>query len=132
MYSKLEIQDLLEEIKRLIQSESYMISMGENREKNEEFMIEFNLDDKKICELLMQIEYSDFCECLHPYDILRNHEDYYLFAPEFSLRDLFGCVSQVVAYVKIVIKNDKKNQPFLVVVSFHRSDESKALNYQFK
>ena len=118
MYSKLEIEDLLEEIKRLIQSKSYMISTGENREKNEEFMIEFNLDDEKICELLMQIEYSDFCECLHPYDVLRNHEDYYLFAPEFTLTDLFGDVLQVIVYVKIIIKNDKKNQPFLLLYLF--------------
>ena len=80
----------------------------------------------------MQIEYSDFCECLHPYDVLRNHEDYYLFAPEFTLTDLFGDELQVIVYVKIIIKNDKANQPFLVVVSFHRPDESKALNYQFK
>lgn len=84
MYSKLEIEDLLEEIKSLIQSKSYMISTGENREKNEEFIFEFDLNDEKICELLMQIEYSDFCKCLHPYDISRNHEDYYLFAPEFT------------------------------------------------
>lgn len=132
MYSKLEIEDLLREIKILIQSKSYKISTGENREKNEEFIFEFNLDDEKICKLLMQIEFSDFCECLHPYDVLRNHEDYYLFAPEFTLKDLHGDVMQVIVYVKIIIKNDKKNNPLLVVVSFHRPDESKELNYQFK
>lgn len=132
MYSKLEIEDLLREIKILIQSKSYKISTGENREKNEEFIFEFNLDDEKICKLLMQIEFSDFCECLHPYDVLRNHEDYYLFAPEFTLKDLHGDVMQVIVYVKIIIKNDKKNNPFLVVVSFHKPDESKELNYQFK
>ena len=132
MYSKLEIEDLLREIKILIQSKSYKISTGANREKNEEFIFEFNLDDEKICKLLMQIEFSDFCECLHPYDVLRNHEDYYLFAPEFTLKDLHGDVMQVIVYVKIIIKNDKKNNPLLVVVSFHRPDESKELNYQFK
>lgn len=47
MYSKLEIEDLLEEIKSLIQSKSYMISTGENREKNEEFIFEFDLNDEK-------------------------------------------------------------------------------------
>lgn len=132
MYSKLEIEDLLREIKILIQSKSYKISTGDNREKNEEFIFEFNLDDEKICKLLMQIEFSDFCECLHPYDVLRNHEDYYLFAPEFTLKDLHGDVMQVIVYVKIIIKNDKKNNPLLVVVSFHKPDESKELNYQFK
>ena len=132
MYSQLEIENLLKEIKKLIQCKRYRISTGENREKNEEFIFEFDLNDEKICELLMQIEYSDFCECLHPYDISRNHEDYYLFAPEFSLSDLFGDDLQVVVYVKLIIKDDNKHQPFLVVVSFHRPDESKVLNYQFK
>ena len=124
--------DILKEIKKLIQCKRYRISTGENREKNEEFIFEFDLNDEKICELLMQIEYSDFCECLHPYDISRNHEDYYLFAPEFTLSDLFGDDLQVVVYVKLIIKDDNKHQPFLVVVSFHRPDESKVLNYQFK
>ena len=58
MYSQLEIENLLKEIKKLIQCKRYRISTGENREKNEEFIFEFDLNDEKICELLMQIEYS--------------------------------------------------------------------------
>lgn len=132
MYDKLEIEHVLEQIKLLIQRKSYTISTGKNREANDEFMYEFKLNNEKICTLLMQIKYSDFCECLHPNDVSRNHEDYFLFAPEFTLKDLFGDEIKVVVYVKIIIKDDKKHQPLLVVVSFHRPDESKELNYQFK
>ena len=47
MYSQLEIENLLKEIKKLIQCKRYRISTGENREKNEEFIFEFDLNDEK-------------------------------------------------------------------------------------
>ncbi|RSI06634.1 hypothetical protein [Streptococcus sanguinis] len=131
-FSEDEINELLKEMRELVLRDSFIISSGKERKANDSFMFEYNLNKEEVGTLLLKIRYKDFCECLQRNDITQNHKDYFLFAPVYKLKDLFGDECDVTVYVKFIIEDDANHRALLAVISFHEPDPNKPLSYYFQ
>lgn len=129
-YSEQEIEDILGQIKLLISEGRFIISTGENRRKNDEFADEFNLDITKRKELILRIEVKDFCDCVQSPNVYKNHDDYFIFGPRFTLADFLGDEREVQVYAKFVLATSRTSGLKTIVVSFHEAE--RPLSYYFQ
>lgn len=60
-FTKDKIKYYLSEIKELIDNDCYSIEINASREENLEFLQDYNINTKKEKEILMSLEYTDFC-----------------------------------------------------------------------
>lgn len=129
-YSVSEIEDILSQIKKLVQTDRFTISTGENRVKNDDFANEFNLSRADRKELILQIQVRDFCDCVQSPNVYQNHDDYFIFGPQFNLVDFLGDERTVQVYAKFVIATSKTSGLKTIVVSFHEAE--RPLSYYFE
>ncbi|EMB62835.1 hypothetical protein [Streptococcus mutans] len=129
-YSEQEIADILGQIKLLVSQDRFIISTGENRQKNDEFADEFNLDIGKRKDLILKIEVHDFCDCVQSPNVYRNHDDYFIFGPQLILKDFLGDERDVQVYAKFVLTTSQTSGLKTIVVSFHEAE--KPLSYYFR
>ena len=129
-YSKQEIEDVLEQIKLLISTDRFVISTGENRRKNDEFADEFNLDIRKRKNLILKIKVHDFCDCVQSPNVYKNHDDYFIFGPRFTLEDFLGDEREVQVCAKFVLATSRTSGLKTIVVSFHEAE--RPLSYYFQ
>lgn len=128
-YSEQEIEEVLEQIKGLVSQNRFIISTGENRLKNDEFADEFNLDKEKRKDLILKIEVADFCDCIQSPIAYKNHDDYFIFGPIFTLEDFLGEERQVQVYAKFVLATSRSSGLKTIVVSFHEAE--RPMSYYF-
>ncbi|MFM1615255.1 hypothetical protein AB6P00_04800 [Streptococcus mutans] len=128
-YSEQEIKDVLNQIKFLVSKNRFIISTGKNRQKNDEFADEFNLDTSKRKKLILKIEVHDFCDCVQSPNPYRNHDDYFIFGPQFTLEDFLGDKRSVQVYAKFVLAASQTSGLKTIVVSFHEAE--RPLSYYF-
>lgn len=60
-FSPEDIKAYLKVLKSLVFEDKYTISRNRNREENKQFIEDFKIDSRKEKEILMNLEFDDFC-----------------------------------------------------------------------
>lgn len=123
--TKEEVSEYLKKFKKLVQRERYKIS-DTNREKNNEFIKKYSLSTKKIKNMLLELQESDFA---YTVDNDKGFDEVlYVFVKEYEL-NYWGETEVVPVYVKINMLEEKM---FSVVVSFHELEKNIKLLFNGK
>lgn len=125
-FQESEIAEYVEKIRSLIRLNQYQIS---RRDVNEDFYYDFRIDSKKEKEILLDLDYLDFCYAVPNRKIEYAHEILYVFKKEVLL-DNWGEIRIVEIYIKTNLTQTKSGRDQVIVVSFHERD--KELRYLFK
>ena len=128
-YSKQEINEIIDKVKKCVYNNRYTISLNENRQENIDFINEYNIYSNKQKEILLQLEVEDFCHSLQNTKPRYEYEVLYVFVPQVNLFNAEGMEEKVDIYIKINII-DMSNGSRTVVISFHK--RNKAINYLFR
>lgn len=128
-YTKQEIDEILDKVKKCVYNNRYTISLNENRQENIDFINEYNIYSNKQKEILLQLEVEDFCHSLQNTKPGYEYEVLYVFVPQINLFNAQGMEEKVDIYIKINII-DMSNGSRTIVISFHK--RNKAINYLFR
>lgn len=111
-----QIKEYLEQLKKLILSGQYIIS---RREENDAFAYEYRVDTAKEKEILLNLQYSDFCYAADNYKPEYAHERLYVFCKEYEL-DHWGNSEVVKIYIKTNLTQTRTCNDCVIVISFHK------------
>ena len=131
-FTKDKIKYYLSEIKELIDNDCYSIEINASREENLEFLQDYNINTKKEKEILMSLEYTDFCYAVKN---KTNNPKYaneilYIFNKKYPLFKIGeDCSENIDIYIK-TNKIDTRSGKRVIVISFHK--RNKNIEYLFK
>lgn len=128
-YTKEEIEKILLIIKNCVLSNRYIISKNENRQENIDFIYNYNLLSEKQKDILLKIQYDDFCHTLNNPKLGYEHEILYVFCHRTLLYNIIGEEEVVDIYLKFNII-DYENGKKVITISFHK--RNKPIDYKFK
>lgn len=123
-YTKEEINEYLNNVKDLVKKNKFKIS-DVNREKNVEFIENYNLSKRKQKEMILSIETLDFCYAVDDYN---SNEKLYIFSKEYELND-WGEYKKINVYIKINVKKLNSDE-YAIIISFH--EREKEIKFLFK
>lgn len=124
-----DIKRYLNRFKKAVMDGKYTISMNINRQENKEFIEEYKITAKKEKEILLGIEYDDFCYAVDNDNEEYAHEMLYIFCKRHEL-DHWGSFEPVDIYIKINMTQTRGGDDFVIVISFHK--RNKLIGYLFK
>ena len=128
-YTREQIEDILNIIKRCVEYDRYSISKGSNRQENEDFIREYNLRVSKQKEILMSISADDFCHTLNNTKPGYEHEILYVFVPQAELYNALDVKETADIYIKFnILEMPDGNR--VVVISFHKPN--RPVDYAFR
>ncbi|MDD2433739.1 MAG: hypothetical protein WC196_03790 [Bacilli bacterium] len=114
-YSFIDIRRILDRIRYYVKEGSFSIALNKNREKNLQFIREYELDDLDKCRsLLLNVSVFDFCYSTSNYHKGYENEVLYVFCPEVHLVNILEIEKKVKVYIKIKMLHDG-----VLVISFH-------------
>lgn len=116
-HTKEEIEEYLKIVKKSVNDGKFIVCTTEKNEKNRRFIFEYGLNKNKQKQMLIKLEADDFCYSADNYN--DPQERLYFFCREYEL-DNWGTIENVEVYIKIARKQDD----FIVVVSFHKPEKS--------
>ncbi len=122
-----DYQDILKYLKRAkiaIVQEKYNLAM--NRDKNKKFSENYNLNSKKIENIILNLEVEDFCYAVDNEKEEFSDEILYVFCSRKEL-NYFGEYKEVDIYIKF---NLIESADYLYVISFHELEKS--VSFLFK
>ena len=124
------IKSYLGQLTRLIQTNKYIISRDPvARQENYEFIEDYKIDTVKEKEILLGLEYTDFCYAVDNEKSQFAHEKLYVFCKEHEL-DHWGTPETVHIYIKSNLTKTRKGDDFAIVISFHKLN--KPITYLFR
>ena len=97
----------------------YSISQNENRQENIGFIEDYKIDTKKEHEILLGLQFDDFCYAVENDNVDFAHEVLYIFCKQHEL-DFWGTLETVDIYIKVNMIETRRGDIFSVVVSFHK------------
>ncbi len=116
-------ENIIRRIKETIQKGKFGIDFTiSKREKNEYLKQQYNINDDKIIEIMMDLETKDFIKkeksnnLLHPEDIIYVFKKSVLLMPKW-IEDAEYC--NVMIYIKITWPDEQK---FMFIISFHQDN----------
>lgn len=118
-FTKEHIKKYLDKLKRLVLEGNYLIPTNKNRSENLNFNETYKINTKKEKEILMSIQFDDFCYAVDNENAAYPNERLYVFCKEYEL-DNWGDVESVEIYAKCNLLQTVRGDDFLVVVSFHK------------
>jgi len=121
-----DIQAYLEEIKKLILMDKYSVSL---RAENDDFMSKYRINTAKIKELMLNLQYRDFCYAAPNRKPEFSYEQLYIFCKEYEL-DNWGDFETIKIYVKTNLTQLRNGDDFVIIISFHELE--KPIRYLFK
>lgn len=124
-----EIKAYLSKFRKFILDGKYSIAQNENRQENIEFIEDYKIDTKKEKEILLGIQYDDFCYAVDNDNEEFSHEILYIFCKCQEL-DYWGTLENVDVYIKINMTQIRNGDDFVYIVSFHK--RNKPIEYLFK
>ena len=128
-YTKEEIEEVLNKIKKCVSLGKYTISQNDKRQENINFINEYNIRSDKQKSILMQIRVEDFCHTLQNTNLGYEYEVLYVFVPQVELFNADGDAETVDIYTKFNVI-DLPTGKRTVVISFHK--RNKPLDYLFR
>lgn len=117
MIDESEINDYLDEAKKLILDGKFRIALNSNRLTNLSLFDEYLINEESVKSILLNLTVYDFCEKVQNKHANFNHEWLYVFGKEIDLIKRFEEKSEM---VPLYIKFNKIEDKFLIVVSFHK------------
>ncbi|MDD2555780.1 MAG: hypothetical protein PHH05_05790 [Syntrophaceticus sp.] len=114
-----EIKKYLGKFRKAILDGKYIISKGRNRQENVDFIEDYKIDTKKEKEILLGIQYDDFCYAVDNEKEGFSHEKLYIFCKCQEL-DYWGALEVVDIYIKTNMTQTRRGEDFTIVVSFHK------------
>lgn len=114
-----EIKEYLDKFKKCVLEGRYSISQNENRQENIYFIEDYKVDTKKEHEILLGLQFDDFCYAVENDNIDFAHEVLYIFCKQHEL-DFWGTLETVDIYIKVNMIETRRGDLFSVVVSFHK------------
>ena len=121
-----DIRDYLAELKQLIMSNHYIIS---TRQENDEFAFEYRINTGMEKEILLNLQYTDFCYAAANYKPEYSHERLFVFCKQYEL-DHWGTFEVVEIYIKTNVTQTRSGSDYLIVISFHQLNNP--IKYLFK
>lgn len=115
-HTKEEIEEYLKIVKKSVNNGRFIVCTTPKNEKNRKFIEEYKLNKNKQKQMLIEIEVKDFCYSADNYN--DPQERLYFFCREYELNN-WGTIENVEVYIKIARKQDD----FIVVVSFHKPEK---------
>lgn len=128
-FSSEDIKEYLVKLKKAVLDGKYTISINMNRQENKEFIEDYKITSNKEKEILLGIEFDDFCYSVDNDNEEYAHEVLYIFCKRQKL-DHWGSLEPVDIYIKINMTRTKGGDDFIIVVSFHK--RNKPIEYLFK
>ena len=128
-YTKEEIEEVLNKIKKCVSLGKYTISQNDKRQENINFINEYNIRSDKQKSILMQIRVEDFCHTLQNTNLGYEYEVLYVFVPQVELFNADGDAETVDIYTKFNVI-DLPTGKLTVVISFHK--RNKPIDYLFR
>ena len=124
-----DIKAYLSKFRKFILDGKYSIAQNENRQENIDFIEDYKIDTKKEKEILLGIQYDDFCYVVDNDNEEFSHEILYIFCKCQEL-DYWGTLENVDIYIKINMTRIRNGDDFVFIVSFHK--RNKPIEYLFK
>ncbi len=124
-----DIKAYLSKFRKFILDGKYSIAQNENRQENIDFIEDYKIDTKKEKEILLGIQYDDFCYAVDNDNEEFSHEILYIFCKCQEL-DYWGTLENVDIYIKINMTQIRNGDDFVFIVSFHK--RNKPIEYLFK
>lgn len=124
-----QIKEYLSKLRKLVIEGNYSISQNNNRTENISFIEEYKINSDKEREILLSIEYDDFCYAVDNQNPKFAHEILYVFNKEYEL-DNWGELESVDIYIKTNMTQTRRGDDIMIVVSFHK--RNKPITYLFK
>lgn len=114
-----EIKDYLDRFRNCVLEDRYSISQNEHRQENMDFIEDYNINTKKEHEILLGLQFDDFCYAVENDNPAFPHEVLYIFCKQHKL-DFWGTLETVDIYIKVNMIEKRSGDLFSVVVSFHK------------
>ena len=114
-----EIKEYLNKFRKCIIDGNYSISQNEHRQENIDFIEDFKIDTKKEHEILLGLQFDDFCHAVENQNTRFSHEVLYIFCKQYEL-DFWGTPETVGIYIKVNMIENQKGDLYTILVSFHR------------
>ena len=124
-----EIKYYLDKFRKCVLEGRYSISQNENRQENIDFIEDYKIDTKKEHEILLGLQFDDFCYAASNTNEGYEHEVLYIFCKCQEL-DFWGTLENVDIYIKINMTQTWKGDDYVIVISFHK--RNKPIKYLFK
>lgn len=116
-HTKEEIDKYLKIVKKSVNNGKFIVCITQKNEKNRKFVETYKLNKNKQKQMLMELEVKDFCYSADNYN--DPQERLYFFCREYELNN-WGTIENVEVYIKIARKQDD----FIVVISFHKLEKN--------
>lgn len=124
-----EIKKYLDILRKLILCDKYTISRNENRQENIDFIENYRIDSRKEKDILLSLQFDDFCYAADNEKEGFEHEKLYVFCKKYEL-DKWGIAEFVEIYIKTNVIETRRGDDYLVVISFHK--RNKPITFLFK
>ncbi len=122
-----DIEKYLEEVKIAINAGKYRIEMNDRRQDNQDFFMDYIIDEEKRKQILLSLTALDFSEILPNEHAGYEHEMLYVFGKDINLLHRFDAGEESIS---LYIKFNKLESNYVVVISFHK--QRYPLKYKFK
>ncbi|RQD69815.1 MAG: hypothetical protein D5S00_05695 [Tindallia sp. MSAO_Bac2] len=97
----------------------YSIARNENRQENMNFIEDYKINSKREKEILLGLQFDDFCYAVENEKTDYAHEILYVFCKQHEL-DFWGELENVEIYIKVNMIEMRNGDPRAFVVSFHK------------
>lgn len=97
----------------------YSIAQNENRQENMDFIEDYKINSKKEKEILLALQFDDFCYSVENEKLDYAHEILYVFCKQYEL-DYWGELEIVEIYIKVNMIEMRNGDPRAFIVSFHK------------
>jgi hypothetical protein len=124
-----EVKRYLSKLTKAIIDDKYIISKQNNRKENVDFIEDYSINTKKEKEILLGLQFDDFCYAASNTNEGYEHEVLYIFCKCQEL-NLWGTLENVDIYIKINMTQTWKGDDYVIVISFHK--RNKPIKYLFK
>ena len=122
--SREDVEQYLSDVKEAIKKDKVTVS---TRDKNDQFFLDYIIDEQKRTEILLDLTVEDFSEVVNNEHPGREYELLYIFGKDVKLTPRFGGAERSVS---LYIKFNKLKNINVIVISFHEQEYS--LNYAFR
>ncbi|GEM_PF-866793 len=118
-FSSDDIKLYLDKFRKCILDGRYTISQNENRQDNIDFIEDYKINTKKEKEILLGLQFDDFCYAVENEKEEFAHEVLYIFCKRHQL-DYWGTLESVDIYIKINMVRARNDDLYSIIVSFHK------------